>query len=219
METKYLTLTKKDYFFSLIAGILIGLLILPVLKAAYPILYENYSLPIFLFFFVGTPLGTVVANFIGKKINTIWQIAKFGVIGVMNTLVDLGLLALITFAFRQYFNINSSDLVFGGFILTFYSLFKAFSFIVANVNSYFWNKYWTFEKNSLKKAGTEFFQFFVVSIIGLIVNVLAASLFVTLAPFGDLTSDQIGLLGGAAGSIMGLAWNFIGYKFIVFKQK
>lgn len=219
METKDLTLTKKDYFFSLTAGILIGLLILPVLKAAYPIFYENYSLPIFLFFFVGTPLGTIVSNFIGRKLIMIWQVAKFGVIGVMNTLVDLGLLTLTTFAFKQYFHIASSDLVITGFVLTYYSLFKAFSFITANVNSYFWNKYWTFEKNSLKKSATEFLQFFIVSVVGLAVNVLFASLFVTLAPFGGLTSDQIGLLGGAAGSIAGLAWNFIGYKFIVFKQK
>jgi len=218
MKQNSLILTKKDYFFSLSAGILIGILILPILKAAKPSIFENYALFIFLFFLIATPLGTVVANFIGRKINAIWQIAKFGVIGVMNTLVDLGLLAVITFAFRQYFEINSADLIIPGFILIYYSLFKGLSFIVANVNSYFWNKYWTFEADVSQKKSTEFIQFFVVSLIGLAINVLVASLFVKLAPFGGATSDQIGLLGGAAGSVAGLAWNFIGYKFIVFKR-
>jgi putative flippase GtrA len=219
MENNSLTLNKKDYFFSLAAGILIGLLILPVLKTAQPLLFERFALPIFFFFLVATPLGTIIANFIGRKIITIWQLAKFGVTGVMNFLVDLGTLTLLTIYFRQYLGIESADLVIPGFILIYYSLFKALSFIIANVNSYFWNKYWTFEANSSEKKTSEFFQFFVVSLIGLAVNVLVASLFVKLAPFSGLTSDQIGLLGGAAGSIAGLAWNFIGYKFIVFKKQ
>ena len=219
MEVNSLTLTRRDYFFSFAAGTLIGLLILPILKTAKPVVFESYALLVFFFFLIATPLGIIVANFIGRKIAAIWQIAKFGVIGVLNTLVDLGLLAAITFAFKQYFEINSSDLVVTGFILTFYSLFKASSFIVANVNSYFWNKYWTFEANNSQKKPTEFIQFFVVSLIGLAINVLVASLFVKLAPFGTINSDQIGLLGGAAGSISGLAWNFIGYKFIVFKKQ
>jgi len=218
VETNSLTLTKKDYFFGLAAGVLIGLLILPILKTAQSALFEKYFLLVFFFFLVAVPLGVIVANLIGRKIIAIWQIAKFGVIGVMNTLVDLGLLAVITFAFKQYFGISSSDLVTAGFILTFYSLFKAASFIIANINSYFWNKYWTFEANASQKKPSEFIQFFLVSLIGLAVNVLLASLFVKLAPFGSINSDQVGLLGGVAGSISGLAWNFIGYKFIVFKK-
>lgn len=216
MENNTLTLTKKDFFFSLSAGLLIGLLVLPILKAAQPSLFENYAFLIFFFFLIATPLGIKIASIIGRKISAIWQLAKFVVIGGMNTLVDLGLLAIITLVFRQYFNISSADTVIG--VLTFYSLFKMASFIVANVNSFYWNKYWTFEKNSSAKPAAEFFQFFIVSLIGLTVNVLVASLVVKLAPFSGLNLDQLGLLGGAAGSISGLAWNFIGYKFIVFKQ-
>ncbi len=219
MENKNLpSLVRRDCFFGLAAGILIGLLILPVLKAAKPFIFESYAILIFIFFTAATPLGIIVANFISRKISAIWQIAKFGVIGLLNTLVDLGLLTLITFIFRQYLEISSSDLVIPGFILTFYSLFKAFSFLVANVNSYFWNKHWTFEAGNSQKKSAEFIQFFVVSLIGLTVNVLVASLFVKLAPFG-LNSDQMGLLGGVAGSLAGLAWNFIGYKFLVFKKQ
>jgi putative flippase GtrA len=219
MENSSLTLTKKDYFFGSLAGALIGLLILPILKTAQPSVFEKYALLVFFFFLIATPLGVITANLIGRKIAAIWQIAKFGVIGVINTLVDLGLLAVITFTFKQYLAIDSNDLVMTSIVLTFYSLFKASSFIVANVNSYFWNKYWTFEANASQKKPAEFIQFFVVSLVGLAVNVLVASLFVKSAPFGSINSDQIGLLGGAAGSVSGLAWNFIGYKFIVFKKR
>ncbi len=218
MKSASLTLKKKDYFFSLMAGFLIGLLILPVLKTSRPLLFDKIALPFFFFFLIATPLGTIIANFIGRKITTIWQLAKFGVTGVMNFLLDLGTLAILIFSFRQYFDIEAIDPIIPGFILIYYSLFKAISFIVANINSYFWNKYWTFETNDLQKKSTEFLQFFVVSLIGLVVNVLVASLFVKLSPFGTMTPDQIGLLGAAAGSIAGLAWNFIGYKFIVFKK-
>jgi hypothetical protein len=32
-----------------------------------------------------------------------------------------------------------------------------------------------------------------------------------------MSYDQWGLIGAGAGSIVGLAWNFVGYKFLVFK--
>jgi len=55
-----------------------------------------------------------------------------------------------------------------------------------------------------------------VSIIGFIVNVVVASLvFKSVAGF---SAGQAGLLGAMVGSIAGLAWNFVGYKFIVFKK-
>ena len=33
-----------------------------------------------------------------------------------------------------------------------------------------------------------------------------------------MTGGQLGLIGAAAGSVAGLAWNFIGYKLWVFKK-
>jgi putative flippase GtrA len=221
MENTFPSLTRKDYFFGAGAGFLIGLLILPVLQAGQPLLFENYAILFFLFFLIATPLGIIVAHLISKKIMAIWQFAKFGVTGVLNLLVDLGTLSLITLAFRNYLGITSQDLVFSGSaLLTFYSIFKASSFIIANINSYYWNKYWTFEKKSdteNSETGSKFFQFLIVSLLGWAINVLIATLVVRLAPFSGLSLDQIGLLGAMAGSICGLAWNFIGYKFIVFK--
>jgi putative flippase GtrA len=108
-NTTGIRITQKDYAFSVAAGLLIGLLLLPVLKTASPNIYSKFAIIIVPFFLLAAPLGLRIAFFIGKKIAIIYQIAKFGLIGVLNTLVDLGVLALITFIFRLYFNIESTS--------------------------------------------------------------------------------------------------------------
>lgn len=211
---------RRDFNFSLLAGFLIGLLAMPVIKAAKPALYEAVFYTIIPFFTIATPLGAVIAMRIGQKIKIIWQLAKFVVIGVLNTVVDLGFLSFLTFLLKNSFNINSQDtfLTLGALSLTFYPIYKGVSFIVANINSYYWNKYWTFEGNN-KKTSSEIIQFFIVSILGFAINITTASyVFGSIQPIGGLNTDQWGLIGAAIGSIAGLLWNFIGYKLWVFKK-
>lgn len=217
-NTTGVRITQRDYYFSIVAGLLIGLLLLPILKAANPGIYSKFAIAIVPFFLLATPIGLRIAFYIGQKIAIIYQIAKFGLIGVLNTLVDLGFLALITFIFRLYFNIESTAIFIG--TITFYSIYKASSFIVANINSYFWNKYWTFDQGKKKQTRSEFLQFFAVSVVGFIINVFIASFVfkMVLGSFTGLSDDQLGLIGAAAGSIAGLVWNFIGYKLWVFKK-
>lgn len=211
-------MSKKDYYLSFFAGLLIGVLVLPILRSAKPDLYDKLSLFVVIFFFLGAPFGLAVFHMISRKIAIFWQLGKFAVTGFLNFCVDLGILSLLTFILKDYFHIDSKSLVITGIsFLTFYSLYKTISFVISNVNSYFWNKHWTFEQGSDKKSG--FFQFFIVSLIGLFVNVFFASLvFKLVPPVAGLNSDQWGLIGAVVGSAMGLAWNFIGYKFIVFKK-
>jgi putative flippase GtrA len=215
METIISPMAKKDYYLSFLAGLFIGLLFLPVLYAAKPELYAKFSLFIIPFFIIAVPFGLAIAHLVSKRIAVVWQIGKFGVTGVLNVLVDMGVLSIMTFAFRTYFSIDSKTAVFGALsFLSFYSIFKSISFVIANINSYLWNKHWTFSQEGGKK--TEFIQFFVVSIVGFVINVLVASLvFKSVAGF---SADQAGLIGAAMGSIVGLVWNFLGYKFIVFKK-
>lgn len=217
-NTTGIRITQRDYYLSITAGLLIGLLLLPILNAAKPELYDRFFLAIVPFFILATPLGLRIAFFIGKKVAVIYQVAKFGLIGVLNTLVDIGTLALLTFLFRSYFGTEPQTAIAG--IVTFFTLYKAASFIIANINSYFWNKYWTFERGAKKKSRAEFFQFFAVSMVGFLVNVFVASFVFKflLGSLAGLSSDQVGLIGAAAGSIMGLTWNFIGYKLWVFKK-
>jgi putative flippase GtrA len=217
-NTTGISMTRRDYKFSLAAGLLIGLLLLPVLRAASPSLYSKLYLAIIPFFLLATPVGLRIAFFIGQKIAIVYQIAKFVVIGVGNVLVDLGVLSLITMLFSSYFKIEAKDAMIGA--ITFYSLYKSISFIVANINSYFWNKYWTFDQGEKKQTRSEFIQFFAVSIVGFLINVFVASVVfkMILGSLVGMTGGQLGLIGAMAGSIAGLAWNFVGYKLWVFKK-
>ncbi len=214
-------MSKRDCYLGILAGFLIGLIILPILKAAKPEFYSlKLALGLIIFFTIAVPLGLLFAHYISKKIPVVWQLAKFVVTGGFNFLLDLGVLTILTFLFRNYLFIEAEKTILslGIIIFTYYSVYKATSFIIANINSYFWNKYWTFEKKSTEKSGREFSQFFIVSVIGFLINVFVASfVFKSISPVG-FTSDQWGLIGAAFGSIAGLVWNFMGYKFIVFKK-
>ena len=217
-NTTGIRITKRDYGFSVAAGLLIGLLLLPVLKTASPLIFAKFAIAIVPFFLLATPIGLRIVFYIGQKVAIIYQIAKFGVIGVSNVLVDLGVLSLTTILFSSKLHIESSTALIGA--ITFYSLFKSISFIVANINSYLWNKHWTFDQGAKKQTKSEFVQFFAVSIVGFLINVFVASVVFKMI-LGSMTSfntGQLGLMGAAAGSIAGLAWNFIGYKLWVFKQ-
>ena len=217
-NTTGIKITQRDYKFAVALGLLIGLLLLPVLKTASPNIYSKFALAIIIFFPLATPLGLRIAFYIGQKIAIIYQIAKFGVIGVGNVLVDLGVLSLITMIFSSYFKIESKDAMIGA--ITFYSLFKSISFIVANINSYFWNKYWTFDQGQKKQTKSEFMQFFAVSVVGFLINVFVASVVfnIIVGSIVTMTGGQLGLIGAIAGSIAGLVWNFVGYKLWVFKS-
>lgn len=214
------TSIKRDIKLSAIAGLFMGLLAMPILRAAKPVLYEMLFLSIVPFFVIATPLGIAIAFRISTKIKIVWQLAKFIVIGGLNTVVDLGVLAFLTFFFKNYFQISSTETIFslGTAVITFYSIYKGASFIIANINSYYWNKYWTFDVNN-KKTTKEVTQFFIVSIIGFVINILTASyVFGSINAFAGLNSDQWGLIGAIFGSIAGLVWNFVGYKLWVFKK-
>ncbi len=147
-----------------------------------------------------------------KKYPAIGQFIRFGLIGGMNTLIDLGVLNTLMFA---------SGLKTG----IYYTIFKTISFTFAATSSYFFNKYWAFKDKDKKEEAKKFSQFFLISIIGAIINVGTATLVVRyLKPAlgGTLIiplSDQLwGNVGALCGTAIGLIWNFIGYKFIVFKK-
>jgi putative flippase GtrA len=159
-------------------------------------------------------LGLLVAGWLAKLIKVIYQVAKFILVGTLNTFVDWGVLNLLIFLTA----IASGP---------FYSVFKGAGFVIASINSYFWNKYWTFNKpvssvsqpGEQKSASKEILQFFVVSLIGFVMNVGVASLIVNWwGPQFGITAKLWANVGALCGTLVGLVWNFLGYKLIVFKS-
>lgn len=197
---------RKDIGIAAIAGALIAILALPIIDniGLPPILKSFGALGISASLFILTVIGFIFLNALSRWFTVLHQIARFIVVGGLNTFLDFAVLNFL---------IASSGIASGfGF-----SFFKGISFLIAVINSYFWNKHWTFE---IKANGrTEFIQFGVVSTIGLFINVGIASFIVNaINPVGNITPviwANIATLIAVAGSQI---WNFLGYKFIVFRR-
>ena len=216
----------KDLIVSLVVGEIAAWLLLVLTKGILSAAtYQKYLsiiklLPII--FPIVCAVCLFIAYLIGKKIAIIYQIAKFVLIGGLNTLVDWGILTLLIFIFRSSFGILSADTWITVFSLTiaFYSLYKAISFVIAATNSYLWNKFWTFKRESTEKVGKEFLQFLIVTLIGFLINVgIASGIFKMISPLAGLNADQWAIGAAVVATAVSMIWNFIGYKFIVFEQK
>lgn len=134
------------------------------------------------------------------------QAAKFVTVGILNTFIDLGVLNLL---------IWMSGMASGWT----YSAFKGISFTAAVINSYFLNKFWTFRKRDTAEAKKEFTQFFTVAVFGFGINVGIASLVVNIiGPQFGITETLWANVGAVIATLVGMTWNFLGYKFIVFKK-
>lgn len=199
---------KKDYFLVSIIGFFIGLLILPILKNLKISLFKLTFGSGFLMvvgFMVLAIFALWVVSLLSRRISILLQFAKFAAVGAMNTLLDLGILNALIF---------SSDIATGYW----YSVFKAISFVVASINSYLWNKYWTFGVSGGVNI-KEFGQFFTITLIGFGINVGIASFVVNvISPMGNISPNLWANVGALSATVISLAWNFIGYKFFVFKK-
>ena len=136
------------------------------------------------------------------------QFAKFCVISFSNLVIDFGILNLLIY----YSGVAEGVL---------YSVFKAASFILANVNGYAWNKFWTFRSGEVEGWMNQLIKFFAVVGVGLVINVTVASYVV--AEFGgsggSISSTVWANIGAAVSLVLTLFWNFFGLKYLVFKKR
>lgn len=205
-KTKSMTLGKNDLLYGSINGLIFGALIPVVLRNLGMEISLTKYLAIVVFFVVLATVGVYIGYILSKIVGIFFQLAKFGAVGAANFAVDFGVLNLLIF---------TTGLASGWY----FTLFKSISFIVAVTNSFFWNKMWTFKKKDQKEAGKEFFQFLLVSVIGLLINAGVASFIVNvIGPMGSIEIKTWANIATAVASIVVLTWNFLGYKFIVFKK-
>jgi|GEM_PF-99792 len=202
---------KKDLLVAGIIGLVCALLILPIAENL--AINSSYAYALIVILPLLSVAGMFAASWLAQKLKFIYQVAKFILVGLLNTFVDWGILNLLMFL---------TSTVSGAL----FPVFKGISFLVATSNSYAWNKFWTFKKPAddkeaveKKAAGKEFLQFFIVSVIGFTLNVGVATTMVNVmgAPVG--ISEQLWAnIGALGGTLSGLVWNFLGYKLIVFKS-
>ena len=150
--------------------------------------------------------GIWLCYLIGKKYLFVFQLGKFLLIGIFFALIDLGILDILMGIFR----ITEG---------TTYSIFVAVSFIIVTSIKYVGDKFWAFEKMEKTGMGTEFSKFFIVTLISGGIQTGVASLVVNvLGPQLGASSLIWANIGKIAGIVVASAWNFLGYKFIVFKK-
>lgn len=144
-----------------------------------------------------------------KNLLLLFQAGKFILVGALNTLIDLGVLNLLMFI---------SGIASG----IWFPVFKGISFMAAVINSYILNKFWTFKSAGSENKGKEFVQFLTVAVIGFGINVGMATLVVNvISPqfsYSWMSETIWANIGAIVATFCTMTWNFIGYKFIVFKK-
>jgi len=195
---------KIDIIIGPIIGFFIGVFFFIFLKTLQIDIPYNWLLPVI--FPPLTLLGLFIASIIGKRIFAIYQMAKFVLVGALNTMVDLGVLNFLMWISGIYAGI-------------FYSVFKGISFLAASTNSYFWNKHWTFEKKKESFAHQEYFKFLIIVGIGFLINVGIATFVVNvIGPQFGVSEELWANVGAFVAVFFAWIWNFTGAKFIVFKS-
>lgn len=170
-------------------------------------LRPEFLLGILIVFVPAAALACLYLAFVlGKGFPVIFQFGKFASVGFSNTAVDFGVLNFLIFI---------TGFASGGY----FSLFKGISFGAAVINSYFWNKFWTFKKKEIKGSEREFLRFLIIALFGLGINVAIASFIV------NMIGPQFGVpikfwanIAAICATLMAMLWDFWGYKFIVFRK-
>ncbi|MBI2888988.1 MAG: GtrA family protein [Candidatus Liptonbacteria bacterium] len=197
-------MNRWDFAIVTIIGLAIGFLAQPVLtnvaQEITPVLRAGVVFGCLVF----APFALFVAYLLGKLVPALYQFAKFGAVGTLNTLISFGLLNLQSLLFH----VTSGALI---------PVFATVAFVGATTNSFFWNKFWTFGAHERPKAG-EAFKFYFISFIGWGLNVGAVSFVVNFVSHPGISPELWLNVGGLCGVAASFLWNFFGYKFWVFRR-
>lgn len=205
---------KRDFWLAILSGELVAWLSWPVLKNL-KILDILAGLGIGTLWFSAfwslfVPAGAVLALYLffilarSKNRPGFFQLGKYGVTGVLNTFMDGGIFNLLVLI---------TAIAVGWWVI----IFRVISFGVTIVNSFFWNKFWSFE--AAGETGAQAVRFFSVSVSVALINLGIFALLVNVigAPAG-IEPKIWANISLALTIITAFLGNFFGFKFIVFKK-
>ncbi|MFC2174213.1 GtrA family protein [Acidobacteriota bacterium] len=148
------------------------------------------------------------------------RITRFSIVGIINTLVDVGVLNVLVILLHFHYTFS----VFGFKIVS----ANLISVSAAIINSYLMNKYWTFERRGRREIPAEALIFVIISLIGMVINTAVLSLLyhhwtwpaeTVLALIRNLeifvaVSDNFFLLNlsKALALAASMIWNFLAYN-------
>ncbi len=165
----------------------------------------------------------------GGKATVIEQIVRFLIVGGFSFIIDLGL----TFLFMRGIHLGGREMgqvfaqwlqqtapsLFGGFLTpdkASAGILGGCASLVAMLNSYIWNRSWTFEAHGKDRRSAQIVRFFTVSISGAMLN---AALFGALSGImpGSQNTRIVGAKVVAAGIVA--VWNFLGQRYFAFRER
>lgn len=199
-------MNKTDYAIALLIGFFVGIFAIPT---AVNLGLRNIVLVLAIPWVgaVAIGAGVWIGAALARKISFLAQFSRFAAVGLLNTAIDFGILNLLSRASGI-----TAGLIVGGVNLP--------GFVVAVFNSYFWNKLWVFKDRGPEPFFADFPKFIMVTGIGVLIN---SGIVIGLTTY---VGSSIGLEGGLAlniakmaATILTLIWNFVGYKFFVFRSQ
>lgn len=129
-------------------------------------------------------------NFINEGVN---KFVKFGLVGVLNTLINWIIFAVLNF------------------VGVYYIIANVIAYVIATINSYIWNSRWVFKyKGEDKKETTT--KFILLNLAGLALNTMILYLLVDLIGLNKLIALVIT-------TVIVMVINYIVNKIWVFKEK
>ncbi len=131
-------------------------------------------------------------NKLTEVIKTTKQFSKFAIVGLGNTLIDIGLLNLLLFWHWDVMIANS------------------LAFIAAAINGFLWNKYWTFG-DTVGDWRKQLPFYLLIVTVGL--GISNAFIYFLSVIFGwDVNVVKILSIGAV------FLWNFLAPKFLIFRK-
>lgn len=143
---------------------------------------------------------------------------KFGVIGVLNTLVDFGVFYVMD---RWVVGEGPTLVLLGTAVAAGLYISNAIAYVVANIHSFIWNKFWTFQKRDRVTRG-EAARYLATSAGYLLISSLSLAVFsrALSAPFlaGIVPGDLVHVLAKLPTACVTIFYNYLMNKFWVFRS-
>ena len=195
-----------DIIFALITGRVVGFLVQDFLWELNITTNVTENIIVWIIFPLLALLGLWLCQIIGRRLTFVHQAGKHLLIGAFATIFDLKLFEWLIWVAGIVFLVNPL-------------VAKGVSFIAATFIKYWGNKYWAFERHENANMRQELTQFFLITIIGLIIDVAvfygAIKFLGPFIPFSPILWTKLAVIMAA---LVAAIWNFLGYKFFVFKK-
>jgi len=158
------------------------------------------------------------------------QIAKFMIVGGSSFVIDAGLHKYLMFGAPWRGDLLSQatgtwlvHLANGGAVVTAeaahdvaFTFFKFFSSSLAILNSFVWNRQWTFGIRGRTERGEQLAKFIAVSVTGLVLNILISS---AMNRMVSGSNERSWLVATIVATGIVAVWNFCGQRFYAFRRQ